>query len=61
MCKITGEVEGLAPGKHGFHVHQFGDGTNGRVLSTSSMGNFSPIDQDEIQETKPKWWNINLC
>lgn len=32
MCKITGEVKGLAPGEHGFHVHQFGDGTNGRVV-----------------------------
>lgn len=32
MCKITGEVKGLVPGEHGFHVHQFGDGTNGRVV-----------------------------
>ena len=31
MCKITGEVEGLKPGEHGFHVHQFGDGTNGMI------------------------------
>lgn len=29
-CKITGDVEGLTEGEHGFHVHQFGDGTNGR-------------------------------
>jgi len=36
VCKITGEVEGLTPGLHGFHVHQFGDGTNGRVLRASS-------------------------
>lgn len=32
MCKITGEVKGLEPGEHGFHVHQFGDGTNGMFL-----------------------------
>ena len=26
--KVTGEVTGLAPGDHGFHVHQFGDATD---------------------------------
>ncbi|CAK9237346.1 unnamed protein product [Sphagnum troendelagicum] len=30
---VTGKVEGLKPGKHGFHVHALGDTTNG-CLST---------------------------
>lgn len=24
-CELTGEVTGLAPGDHGFHIHMFGD------------------------------------
>jgi Cu-Zn family superoxide dismutase len=25
VCKITYDIKGLKPGKHGFHIHQFGD------------------------------------
>ena len=28
----------------------------GPILLSVHMGNFSPVDRDEIQETKPKWW-----
>ncbi len=38
--KIVADVEGLTEGKHGFHVHQYGDCSN--PDGTSAGGHFNP-------------------
>jgi Cu-Zn family superoxide dismutase len=37
---ITGEITGLTPGKHGFHVHEFGDLGSDDGMATG--GHFNP-------------------
>jgi Cu-Zn family superoxide dismutase len=41
--QIHAEITGLAPGKHGFHVHEFGDCT--AVDASSAGGHFNPTNQ----------------
>lgn len=40
--RVKAEIEGLSPGEHGFHVHQWGDisGTDGK----SAGGHFNPTN-----------------
>lgn len=49
--RVTGEVTGLKPGTHGFHIHQFGDYTSGCVsagshFNPSGKQHGGPTDED---------------
>jgi Cu-Zn family superoxide dismutase len=44
QVRVTGEIAGLSPGRHGFHVHEFGDLTD-REAGKSAGSHYNPTDQ----------------
>lgn len=42
--RVVGKITGLTPGKHGFHIHQYGDLK--KADGTSMGGHFNPTGQE---------------
>jgi superoxide dismutase, Cu-Zn family len=42
--KIVADIDGLTPGEHGFHIHQWGDCS--KPDATSAGGHFNPENKD---------------
>ena len=51
VCTITGQLTNLKPGKHGFHIHEYGDHTSG---CTSTGGHFNPQKVEHGAPTDPE-------
>jgi Cu-Zn family superoxide dismutase len=50
IIEITADIDGLEPGKHGFHIHEFGDlRTNGKDLLIGS--HYNPLSGPHADES----------
>ncbi len=47
---VSGEIGGLKPGTHGFHIHEFGDCT--AADGASAGGHFNPMTQPHAAPTE---------
>ncbi len=50
--QVTAHVEGLTPGQHGFHIHEFGDCSSGD--GKSAGGHFNPEGAEHAGPDAPK-------
>jgi Cu-Zn family superoxide dismutase len=50
--KLVADVNGLAPGRHGFHIHEYGDCS--AVDATSAGGHFNPLGMPHGAPTDAK-------
>ncbi|KJS32511.1 MAG: superoxide dismutase [Desulfatitalea sp. BRH_c12] len=50
--KVVADIQGLEPGKHGFHIHEFGDCT--AADATSAGGHYNPTEQPHAAPTDKK-------